>query len=221
MPDELEVIKEVAHATGEGLEVANKLSSFIIDLTGGTFEQAMGMVEDKLKYMRWERQIRLITRSRELMREKGLEHVTRPLSFKLAVPLLQAASLEDDDYLQDLWAKLLANAVDDQKVELRRTYIDILERLTPLEGRILEKIYSFPFDEIQHKSLVTNQLPDALTISEASKASALSNPEIELALIDLAGMGCISPRMTWGGGESFSEIYPTLLGKNFYDACAI
>lgn len=74
------------------------------------------------------------------MKESGLNEVTRPLSMKFAILLLQGGYLEDDNYLQDMWAKLLANAVNDKRIELKRVYIDILERLSPLEGIILEKM---------------------------------------------------------------------------------
>ena len=87
-------------------------------------------------------------RAEDFMREINLSQPTRPLQLKFAIPLLQAASLEEDDYLQDLWAKLLVNAANESSgVDEKRTFIDILERLTPIEARILEKVYSLPFEE--------------------------------------------------------------------------
>ena len=44
-------------------------------------------------------------RAEQLLLEAGLSNPTRAIALKLAVPLLEAASLEDDDYLQDLWAR--------------------------------------------------------------------------------------------------------------------
>lgn len=42
-------------------------------------------VEDRLRYMRWERQIRLMKRAEEFMREIGLSGLTRALPLKFAV----------------------------------------------------------------------------------------------------------------------------------------
>lgn len=222
MSEESKAIEEVAKTTGKAIDVAGQVGGFIAPLIKGSLEQGIGIFEDKLKYMRWERQIRLIERAKEFMKENGLDEVSRPLPLKFAVPLLQGASLEDDDYLQDMWAKLLVNSVNNQSVELKRVYIDILERLSPLEGRILEKIYGLPFNEIQHAGLVAYQLPQNVTIEkEGTDYPKLDNLEVELALINLARVGCISPTRTWGGGEVYSTIHPTLLGKYFLDACTI
>jgi len=223
MGDELKAIEESAKTIGKGIDFANKVGGFIAPLIKGSLEQGIGIFEDKLKYTRWERQVRLMNRAYEFMKESGLDEITRALPLKFAVPLLQGASLEDDNYLQDLWAMLLANAVNDKCIELKRVYIDILERISPLEGKILKKVYSLPFNEIQHKALVTYKLPFDLEIDSEDQHEypTLNNPEIELALVNLARMGCISPAKTWGGGESYSIIHPTLLGKYFYKACTI
>jgi hypothetical protein len=222
MSDEIKAIEESAKTIGKGIELASRVGGFIAPLIQGSLEQGIGIFEDKLKYLRWERQLRLMNRSYEFMKDSGFSGVTRPLPLKFAVPLLQGASLEDDDYLQDLWAKLLVNAVNDERIELKRIYIDILERLSPLEGRIIEKVYSLRFEETQHKSLVTYKLPADVEIAcEDKNDYPTLNPEIELALINIARMGCISPAKTWGGSEFYSLIHTTLLGKYFYEACTI
>lgn len=223
MSDESKAIEESAKTIGKGVDLANKVGSFIAPLIKGSLEQGVGIFEDKLKYMRWERQVRLMERAYEFMKESGLDEVTRPLPLKFAVPLLQGASLEDDDYLQDLWAKLLANAVNDKCIELKRVYIDILERLSPLEGEILERVYCYPFDEIQHKDLLTYRLPVDIEIRSENEKEypALNNPEIELALINLCRIGCISLGRSWGGGEICSILHSTLLGKYFFEACTL
>ena len=118
-----------------------KFGGFIAKYISGSIEQGMGIFEDKLKYMRWERQLRLIDKADEVLKSRGLQKPTRPIPMKLAIPLLEAASLEDDNYIQNLWINLLVNASDAEiGIELKRTYIDILERITPLEAKILEKV---------------------------------------------------------------------------------
>jgi len=42
-----------------------------------------------------------------------------------------------------------------------------------------------------------------------------------LALVNLAKVGCIAPTRTLGGGELFSMVNPTLLGKYFIEACTL
>lgn len=156
--------------------------------------------------------------------EVGLKEPNRALELKLAIPLLEAASMEDDDYLQDLWAKLLVNSGNkESNIVLTRSYIDILERITPLEAKILEKIYSIPpFEKIQHTGVITKGLPEEIEIATIdNRKEAIENDDLKLALANLARLGCIKVEPTVGGGEFFGIVNPTTLGKYFVEACTI
>ncbi len=216
--------QEVAKTAGKAIEASEKFGGFIAKYISGSLEQGMGIFEDKLKYMRWERQVRLIDKADEVMKSRGLDKPSRPIPLKLAIPLFEAASLEDDDYLQDLWTNLLVNVSEaDSKIELQRSYIDILERLTPLEAHILEKLYSLSYEEAQHAGIITSNLPSEVTIFNEKEDKDLPepNPEVKLALANLIRLGCLLPKKTWGGGEIFTYINPTFLGMKFVEACTI
>jgi hypothetical protein len=218
-------IKEVAKTTGKAIDAGEKFGGFISKFISCPIEQCIGIFEDKLKYMRWERQLRLIKRADALMEGSGPSGPSRAIPLKIAIPLFQAASLEDDDYLQDLWAKLLVNGANaDSGIDLKKAYIDILEQLTPLEAKILEKLYQLPFKETQHNGIRTDGLPSvAKPGMEKENKSGWAEPseEVLLSLLNLARVGCVSPARTWGGGENFSSVNPTLLGKRFIEACTL
>jgi len=217
--------QEIAKTTGKVVEVGEKFVAFISKYIQGSLEQGIGIFEDKLKYMRWERQLRLMRRANELIKSLGISAPSKAIPLKLAIPLLQAASLEDDDYLQDMWARLLINAATAESgIELKRIYIDILERLTPIEALILERIYQLPFEQIQHNGVRTDGLPSMATPGqEKVKEDDWQEPasEIKLALISLSHVGCIMPTRSWGGGEFFYKVSPTLLGRHFVEACTL
>jgi hypothetical protein len=62
------------------------------------------------------------------MDARGLAAPTRPLPPNFVLPLLTAAVVEEDDELQDTWARLLANAGDAAtEMELRTAYVEILK----------------------------------------------------------------------------------------------
>lgn len=225
LTESAKAVQEVAKTTGKAIDVGQKFGSFISQYISGTLEQGMGIFEDKLKYMRWERQLRLMQRSEILMQEIGLDRPTRQIPLKLAIPLLEAASLEDDDFLQDLWAKLLVNAANIEcKVSLQRAYISILEQLTSLEAHMLLKIYSLTYDPALHKGIITGTLPsDAVISVSENDDGSLPEPskEVKLALSNLARLGCIRIEPTWNGDEYFHKIQPTILGKSFFEACTL
>jgi Abortive infection alpha len=218
-------VQEVAKVTGKVVDAGQKFGGFIAQFVAGPIEQGMGIFEDKLKYMRWERQVRLMQRANQLMQEIGLSQPSRPIPLKLAVPLFEAASLEDDDYLQDLWARLLVNAANARsQITLQRAYISVLEQLTPLEATILLKIYTLPYDETRHDGIEVGNLPSEVAVGkDDEKHGDLAEPpeEVRLALANLARLGCIAFPKSWGGGEFFETVNPTLFGKSFVEACTL
>ncbi len=218
-------VTEVAKTTSKAIDASKEFGSFLKPFIDCTLEQAIGIVEDKFKYARWKNQVRLMEKAHEYLRDKNLTEPSRIIPLKLAVPLLQAASIEDDNYLQDLWAKLLTNfANKDSGVDLQRSYIDILKRMNPLEVIILKKIYDLPYEEAKNNKLSTRDLPnDIVCYSQGYKSldEKALNPEVELALANLARQGCISPAMVMSGGLVYTSIYQTYLGKCFYDACTL
>ena len=60
-------VQEVAKATGKAIDAGQKFGGFISRYVAGSIEQGMGIFEDKLKYMRWERQVRLMQRAEQLL----------------------------------------------------------------------------------------------------------------------------------------------------------
>lgn len=218
-------VQEVAKAAGKAIDASQKFGGFISRFVAGPIEQGIGIFEDKLKYMRWERQLRLMQRADLLLREVGLSQPTRCIPLKLAIPLLEAASLEDDDNLQDLWARLLVNAANgESQVTLQRAYISVLEQLTPMEAAILQKMYALPYEKTRHDGIEVGKLPAEVSVGkDDGKEGDLLEPsgEVRLALANLSRLGCIVIGKSWGGGELFEKVNPTLLGKSFVEACTL
>ena len=210
-------------ATVEVAKTARDLGGFIARYVGGPLGQACGIVEDKLKYMRWERQIRLMQRAEEFLAERRLDKPTRAVPLPFIIPLLQAGSLEEDDSLQDRWALLLVNAADaDSQTEARKAFISILEDLTPLDALILEKIYSLPCgnepDADIYPEIHTTFLPDRVTFEVPEQDKERPPLDCEVSLGNLARLGLISAVKTWGGMTSFKIVYRTRLGWEFIRA---
>jgi hypothetical protein len=229
MSEETEALKETAKATQEVAKTASnainagrEMGGFVSRFISDPLEQAVGIVEDKLKYIRWERQQRLIRRSEEFMREQGLTKPNKPIPLKNAVPLLEYATLEEDDNLQDMWARLLVNGTNESTgINIERSFIEILSQISSLEAQILKAIYALPFDKTMHAGVVTGNLPEYATIADEIREKKYIEPskEVKLGLANLARIGCLKFPTTWGGGEIFTKINPTLIGKEFVAAC--
>jgi hypothetical protein len=64
-----------------------------------------------------------------------------PPSFKFAIPILEAAVDEENAGLQDLWARLLAAAMDPaRRDEMRQSFVETVKQMDPMDALVLEVI---------------------------------------------------------------------------------
>lgn len=227
MKDEAQAITEVAKTTGKAIDAGREFGGFIARFVGGPLTQAMGIVEDRLKYLRWERQVRMMVQAERMLSERGLSGPTRQVPLNIAIPLLQGGSLEESDALQDRWASLLVNAADaEADIEVRRSFISILEDLTPQDALVLEKVYEVQqdrgedLDAYLEQAVWTTFLPDRATQEQPETENLRPSVEVELALANLARLGLITTGMTWAGSMIFSCVHRTVLGREFVRACS-
>ena len=138
-------IEEIAKTAGKAIDGASQAGQFISRYLKGSLDEAFGIIEDKLKCLRWERRVRLMDRANEFLRQHGLSEPTRSVPMSTMVPILQLGSMEEDDSPQDLWAQLLVNAADaDSGVTVEPAFVGILQNLGSRDAAILDKIYSVP-----------------------------------------------------------------------------
>jgi hypothetical protein len=144
----------------------------------------------------------------------------KPVEPKFGFALLEAASLENDDDLQDMFARLLANATTEGTgVEARRAFVSILSDLTPFDARLLRMIYDAP----RHTAglpIRTANLPDGYV--EAKPIGARDDPpskDVELSLWNLVRLGCVNEAGGWDGTSSVALVMLTELGGRLIEAC--
>ncbi len=131
-------VQEVAKTAQKVIDAGQKFGGFFAKYFGGNIEQWAGLYEDKLRYRRWENQLALMQKAEEKLKALGSDAKLKPLAFKIGVPLLEAASLEDNDYLRDLWANLLINSVKQENVDTHPSFVQVLQNLLPQEAKLLE-----------------------------------------------------------------------------------
>ena len=175
MSDLIEAAKagqEVAKTASKAIDAGSDMGGFISRYISGPLEQVSGLLEDRLRYVRWERQQRLMMKAEEFRIQQGLPLPDKPIPLKNAVPLLFNATLEEDDSLQDMWARLLINGTNKfTGITIERYFIEILAQISYLEARILQAIYELPFEKTQHTGIVTENLPEYAVIAEDTPAT--------------------------------------------------
>ncbi len=137
-----EAVQEVAKFGQRGLESAEKLGSFLIKALGEPGREVVGMITDKLRFVRWKGMLRTADEVNRILDERAVTE-TRAVPPKIALPIVEESSLETDDHLHAMWNHLLANAMDPNfKAEIRYAYIEIIKNLTAADARLLQRLYS-------------------------------------------------------------------------------
>ncbi|MXX11086.1 MAG: DUF4393 domain-containing protein [Nitrospira sp. SB0675_bin_23] len=239
----LKVAKEIAKVTGQGLEIVKDSGAFVSRFIGGSLEQGFGIIEDKLKYLRWERQVRLMDRAKAFIAERDSRMRFRPVPLNVAIPIFEAASLEEDDDLQDLWARLLINAADAESgIEVKRGLVSILQDFTQMEARLLQAIHDAP---PMKSNVSTKEVPGPLDVDgrmiarpmngdvptkglpneylepgEEKEDPGLPPEPVQIGLWNLMRLGCIDSAGTWDSLTGIKRVKITALGKALVNACS-
>lgn len=162
-------VQEVAKTTKAGIEATEKLGGFVSRIIGEPIDEVVGILKDKLKFVRWERQIRLTKRANEIIGERMIEGDLRIVPPKVALPIIENASLEENDELQDLWAHLIASAVDPNfNGTVRTAFVDIIKQLEVTDVHILNFIYGeYSHFNVGHKAHMRTRSGSRVKITDA------------------------------------------------------
>lgn len=215
-----EAAKATAEAVGKALDTANNLGGFFSRIFGPALEEMGGMLHDSVRLRRATRLIRLQQRYEEIRAQACLTNDTKPIDLKVALPLLEAASIETNDDLQDMFARLLVNGTNPNSgIEIKRAYVSILQDFTPLEARLLMVLCNVPNSE---RGIRTAALPDRYVVDgkDNNETAEEPPPAVALALSNLARLGCVEPGLFWGG-TSISIVTVTALGRALFEACTV
>jgi len=221
-------IQETAKLGEKGLDIADKAGSFFAKVFKEPVDEVSGMITDKLRFIRWRRMVQMSDDVNKILDAKKISE-TRAVPPKIALPIIEEASLEDDPALQYLWNHLLANAMNpDFNDELRYGFIEMIKEITGIEAKLLNEFYEVlrresklePLGKLFDYSLTKERIMQALGISDDVYAISVNN---------LMRMQLISPAIIKGGVKMGPEpltIYKgidsvtmTPLGVKFVEAC--
>src|SRR5690606_2835341 len=97
-----------ALATAGSEAAADAARGFLSKLAGPAVSEVGLLLQDKVRLYRLGNQLKMLDKSREMLRQAGIEPESVP--FRTLLPLLEGAALEDDESMSARWAALLANA---------------------------------------------------------------------------------------------------------------
>lgn len=200
--------------------------TLIRDIAGPASREFGLLISDQIKYWRLKNLTRISRKYEELKRDRGLsgENI-RHLRMSVGLPILEKASFEDDDDLQQLWANLILSATSSaesyEDVDANhKTFANALHSMSKVDCRVLEVVVEKGVESQGCNVIRLNNLTEEDVQHETKiPLKCLGMPLEKLVSLGLAYRDVKSP-LEPGGPLGLKHVYaPTLLGINMYEAC--
>jgi hypothetical protein len=137
---------EQAKLAQEIVKAFRELGAFVGTALGSTPADVVGYLGgDWLRVRRGENILKLLAAAKRRVIDRGVVAELIPPSLSVVLPILQGAADEDREELIDLWARLLANAMDPKLNNVRQWFIDAVKKMDPMDAVVLQDIYKGGF----------------------------------------------------------------------------
>jgi hypothetical protein len=170
--------EEQAKAIQEALKTLRGIGGFLKQTFGTVPEDMIGLLGgDWLKARRMENFARIAEKAQRRLKLRNVTSTTPP-RLPVLLPLINAAADEENDELQDLWARLLAAAADPARAKsFRAAFVDAAKKMDPLDAAVLKALPTSHFNPVIYRQL-SGQL-------------GVSTDEIEISIDNLLSLGFI------------------------------
>jgi hypothetical protein len=212
---------EQAKLGQEILKTLRGLGSFIEKALGSTPEDLIAYFGgDRLRVRRAENLVKLFEKARQRLADWN---VTAPIpaSLSVALPILQGAADEDREELVDLWARLLANAMNPNLNSVRQSFIDAVKKMDPLDAVVVRHLHEANI-MLVHLSGEGSSTQDKGS-DEIAHAIKRRSDEVEVSMRHLKDLSLLDELLsTVGeGDEQLEEIswWINAAGREFLRAC--
>lgn len=183
--DTAKAIEESARALGKGFDLVGGLGAYLARALGGVPENLIGLLlGDWLIHKRVRRWSELRDETARILNQRNVKKPYDDISPSIALPLIEAALDEDRDGLKELWAKLLAAAMDPKRKHfVRADLISTLKQMEPLDAIVLNAVY-----DAQGTQLAPNGRDNL------AQRFSVTSDEITVSFQNLERLGCFIRR---------------------------
>ena len=194
---------------------------------GGPAAKDLGMaISDYIKAWRLNNLINISMKFERIREEKKLtRNDIRHLSMSVGIPMLEHASNEDDDELQELWANLMVSATrdsnsDEESRDAHKVWTYTLAMMSKSDCILLGTVVENGMAGQNDGAIYSNPL----TQDQVREAADMPRVTVNIHLEHLVSLGLVyrdlRTPMQSGGPMGFEYSYaPTLLGINLYAVC--
>jgi hypothetical protein len=164
-------IEQTAKTAGKALDLVKDAAGPIADIYGLVIGDHIGAARSR-------RLDKMMRKTKKILKDRDLAE-TAEVAEQIAIPLLEAAQREPRDEMQELWARLLANAMDPSRSgDVRPEFIDALRGFHPIDAVVLEAV---------KKSNNDTPMPGGLSQQINLRASSVA-----VSMSNLASLKCLN-----------------------------
>src|SRR4051812_29405243 len=130
---------EQAKLAKEIVGAGREAGGYFADVLGDLPKDLVGLLAgDRVKVWREENLRKIWAKAKQRLEALGIEPEPNP---KLTIPMVEAAANETSDELRDLWARLLAAAMNPNKAhQVRLRFSQVLKQLDPVDPSVLTQL---------------------------------------------------------------------------------
>jgi hypothetical protein len=184
--------KEKWKAVQKAIPLTNRLGNFIGSIIGPAAIGLGGLLGDEMKAWRAANLERIAYKWSQKRKRRGIHpEIIKLLPFREAIGVIDAASKEDDDDVQELWARLIDNATNpDSKLEINKMHIELINSLNGIEACVLRAIFAWHDDDFRDENKQSRWK------AAMKRWPKLSSDQLRLCMQNLQRLGIVAPGMT-------------------------
>lgn len=214
--------------------VGKALAKFGRVILGPAAEQGGHLLSQNIGWYRLKNLVAINEKFLRLCEEKGFDPKdAKHLAWSVGLPLIEKASYQDDDFLQERWANLILSSIqrgEGSDFSLGTTHVEILNQFSRLDCEVLEYIVENGMEYSDNQEDTGDQTKPITVLPLKSEDISEAHPETlaHISLEKLVSLGCVNRvlrtplnfRDSDGYGVLAQDIIPTLIGLNLYIAAS-
>ena len=135
---DVNIIAAISKVTDLAKPVVEQACEFAESLLGEPLRVAGGALADHVYGWQTRNRVRILEKTRQLLEERNVS--PRPVATGFLIPALEAMGNTEDESLQELWARLLAGAMDDTDQQ-GAIFVETLRKLSAEEAVVLNVLH--------------------------------------------------------------------------------
>jgi hypothetical protein len=197
-----------AEIGGPGAEALKELAGGARGALRRAFGDALStfgdMLDDRMKLWRFENLLKIQRRVDQIVQERNVApELLKSLPFGDSMRVLEAASQEDEEAIQDLWARLVLKAsIGPNAHHVSKIHIELIRSLTPPDRALLELLYPSVVGKLFASAEEVRSYSDSLNQRANSSWRLFDGEERSVSVQNLTRLRCITatPRLLRADG---------------------